>query len=414
MSRFSAAWEGFGIAAGALRANKMRAALTILGIAIGVMSVMVIAALITGINRNVASLFEESGTRTFFVTRFFQGGIVISDGSDEMSPWRRRPHLNVQEAEEVRGLASVAYVDVEENWSAPAEFSGQRLESVRIQGRSEHWPNVSGGDVFPGRSFARVEVLTNARVAVVSDRLAEQLFGQLDPVGQRFRLGGQPFDVIGVYTPTPNLFGEGEGPRAIIPHGTLGKYIKPNPGWMQFTVKAADHVTLDDAIDDVTVALRVSRGLRPGAESNFDIVTSDKLVETWNRITGIFFLVMIVLSAVGLMVGGVGVIAIMTISVTERTREIGVRKALGARRREILWQFLVEAATVTLIGGAVGMLLGGLVALLVAAATPLPASVPLWAIAVALLASALTGIGFGLFPAARAARLDPVEALRYE
>jgi putative ABC transport system permease protein len=183
---------------------------------------------------------------------------------------------------------------------------------------------------------------------------------------------------------------------------------------MAFLVKPTDSVTVAQAIDDVTATLRSARGLRPGEENTFDVVTQDKLLAQWNQMTGIFFLVMVVLSSVGLMVGGVGVVAIMMISVTERTREIGVRKALGAKRREILWQFLVEGATLTLVGGTIGMLMGGGAALLVRAITPLPADVPLWSIVVALAASALTGILFGLYPAAKAARLDPVEALRYE
>jgi len=171
---------------------------------------------------------------------------------------------------------------------------------------------------------------------------------------------------------------------------------------------------VQDAIDEVTSVLRSRRGLRPAQPNTFDVVTQDKLLESWNQMTGMFFLVMFALSSVGLLVGGIGVVAIMMISVTERTREIGVRKALGAKRREILWQFLVEAATLTLVGGAIGMALGGLVSMLVRNLTPLPAEVPMWSIVVALLASALTGIFFGLYPAAKAARLDPVEALRYE
>jgi len=162
------------------------------------------------------------------------------------------------------------------------------------------------------------------------------------------------------------------------------------------------------------MTLRVARGLRPAEENNFDVVTQDKLMDMWNKITGVFFLVMLSLSGVGLMVGGVGVVAIMMISVTERTREIGVRKALGATRRVILWQFLVEAATLTLVGGAVGMVLGGVIAFIVAQTTPLPAVVPVWSVVVALGAATMTGILFGIYPAARAARLDPVEALRYE
>jgi putative ABC transport system permease protein len=392
----------------------MRAALTILGVAIGVMVVMVIAAIISGINNGVSDIFEEAGSRTFYVTRYFQGGIQVSDGSDEMSPWRRRPHIKIEEAERVAALPSVAFVDVREWWGASASFEGKDLGSVGTEGRTENWIRVSGGDIYPGRSFTRVETLTSARVAVITDKLAERLFGPLDPVGKVIKLDGQPFEVIGKYTPPANIFGDGESPRAIMPHTTLNKYIKPQQGWMDIAVSPAESVSVASAIDEVTIAIRTMRGLRPGEESNFDIITQDKLLETWDKVTGVFFLVMIVLSAVGLMVGGVGVVAIMMISVTERTREIGVRKALGATRREILWQFLVEASTLTLIGGAAGMAAGGLIAFIVARTTPLPADVPLWAIVAALGAAAFTGIVFGIFPAARAARLDPVDALRYE
>ncbi|MDH4350379.1 MAG: ABC transporter permease [Gemmatimonadota bacterium] len=407
-------FEGVGIAVAALRANKTRAALTILGIAIGVMVVMVIASIINGINTDVARLFEEAGSRTFFVDRYFRGGITVSDGSDEMSPWRRRPHIRIEEAERLTQLPSVAFVDVMEFWGAAASFEGKDLGSVTTEGRTENWIRVSGGDVYPGRSFTRVETLTSARVVVVTDKFAERLFGQLDPVGKTVKLNGQSFEVIGMYTPPPNLFGDGEGPRAIMPHSTLNKYLKPQRGWMRISVTPIDSVSVADAIDEATIALRTFRGLRPGQESNFDIVTQDKLLDMWNNVTGVFFLVMIVLSGVGLMVGGVGVIAIMMISVTERTREIGVRKALGARKREILWQFLVEASTLTLIGGVVGMILGGGIAFIVSQTTPLPTTVPLWAVVAALGAAAFTGIIFGIYPAARAARLDPVEALRYE
>jgi putative ABC transport system permease protein len=183
---------------------------------------------------------------------------------------------------------------------------------------------------------------------------------------------------------------------------------------MQFAVSPTETATVVDAMDQVTAAMRIHRGLRPGQDNNFSLVTQDKLLDTWNKITGVFFLVMLALSGVGLMVGGVGVVAIMMISVTERTREIGVRKALGATRREIMFQFLVEAATLTLVGGTAGMLLGGLIAWGIRALTPVPATVPMWSVVVAVIASIITGIFFGLYPANKASKLDPVEALRYE
>jgi putative ABC transport system permease protein len=407
-------FEGVGIALDSLRSNKLRAALTILGIAIGVMVVMVIAAMVSGINRGVADIFEQAGPRTFYVFRFFQGGVHVSDGSDEMSPWRRNPPLTVEEADRLAALPSISLVVLDEGSGTSVEVGTRELASVGVRGVGVDWLRVSGGDVFPGRSFTQMEYAAQARVVIPNQKLAEEMFGTLDPIGRRIKLAGVPYEVIGVYTPPPDLFGEGNRPRAVIPHTTFDKYVPHFRGWMNFLVSPAPGVTVSHAIDDVTAQLRSVRGLRPGQENNFTVVTQDKLLETWDSVTGVFFLVMIALSSVGLLVGGVGVIAIMMISVTERTREIGVRKALGARRREILWQFLVEAATLTVVGGLVGMVVGGLVAFVVNNASPIPAVVPLWSVIVAILASILTGVGFGMYPAARAAKLDPVEALRYE
>jgi putative ABC transport system permease protein len=407
-------FEGVGIALGSLHANKVRASLTILGVAIGVAVVMVIASMITGINHGVTDIVEQLGPRTFFVFRFFQGGIVISDGSDEMSPWRRNPPLRLEERDMLEALPSIATVVVNEENNASVEFGSEILSSAHIVGNGERWLDVSGGDVYPGRSFTRLEQEASSRVVVVNRKMADNLFGQLDPIGHQVKIAGEPYQVIGLYTPPPDLFGEGNRPTAYIPHNTFDKHIPHWRGWMNFLVTPKADVTVQEAIDDVTAALRSRRGLRPAEDNNFSIVTQDRLLESWNQMTGMFFLVMFALSSVGLMVGGIGVVAIMMISVTERTREIGVRKALGARRREILWQFLVEAATLTLVGGAIGMALGGLISVIVRNVSPLPAEVPFWSVVIALGASVFTGVFFGLYPAAKAARLDPVDALRYE
>ncbi len=407
-------FEGIGIALGSLRANKGRAALTILGIAIGVMVVMIIASMISGINRSVQQTFESIAPRTFLVWRWFQAGVNISDGSEETSPWRRNPVITGEEADRIALLPSVRYVTRRDESSARVELGDLALEAVNVSGLSSQWVEVNGGDVFPGRSFTRLEDLANSRVAVINKKLEAQLFRGRDPIGRTIKIAGVPFEVIGVYTPPPNLFGGGSSPFAGIPHGAFEKYIPYWKGWMRLAVGPAEQVPQQQAIDEVSALLRSMRNLKPAQENNFSIVTQDKLLDSWQQVTGIFFLVMIALSSIGLMVGGVGVVAIMMISVTERTREIGLRKALGATKREILWQFLVEASTLTLVGGAIGMLIGGILSWVLSAVTPIPAYVPLWSIVVALAASALTGVGFGLYPAGRAARLDPVEALRYE
>ena len=406
--------EGVGIALESLRAHKARAALTILGVAIGVMVVMVIGAIISGFNKGIADMLEQSGPKTFWVGRFFQGGVNVSDGSDEMSPWRRNPPMSLEDARVIEQVPSVSWLALDEGGQADVSFGSKTQHSVRVYGRSAAWPNVAGGDVSPGRSFTEVEEAAAAQVAVVNQKLAELLFDQIDPIGQRVHIQGVPYTVIGVFNPPPQLFGGQPSPEAIIPHAALVKYVQYWKGWMDFLVGPAPAATTAQAMEDVTEALRLRRHLRPGQDNNFAVVSQEKFLESLNSTTLLVRIVMLALSAVGLLVGGVGVIAIMMISVTERTREIGVRKALGATRREILWQFLVEAATLTLVGGIVGMIAGGLVALVLAVATPVPAHVPLGSIVAALAAAALTGIVFGLYPANKAARLDPVEALRYE
>jgi putative ABC transport system permease protein len=303
---------------------------------------------------------------------------------------------------------------VDEGSNADVRWANKTQNSVQVMGRSSAWPNVAGGDITPGRSFTEIEDQSSAELAVVNTKLAELLFDQQNPIGQRIHIQGVPYTVIGVFNPPPQLFGGEPSPSVVIPHEAFAKYVQHWKGWMNLLVGPKDGVTTAQAMEDVTEAMRIKRNLRPAQDNNFAVVSQDKVLEKLNGITFAFRLVMFALSSVGLMVGGVGVIAIMMISVTERTREIGVRKALGATRREILWQFLIEASTLTLVGGGVGMLLGGLGTLIIKLLTPIPAYIPLGSVVVALLVAALTGVLFGIVPANKASRLDPVEALRYE
>ncbi len=413
-SRLARIVEGMGMALDSVRSNKVRAALTILGVAIGVMVVIGMASMITGINRAVQTQIETLGPKTFFVMKFFQGGIVISDGSDELSPWRRNPDLTVEEAEVLRTLPAVRDVTWRESTGGPVSYGDQRLSSVNIVGFSPSWVFVTGGTVVAGRNFTEVEHAANAAVVVINDKLADQFFSGVDPLNRRIKIAGVPFTVIGVYSEPSSLFDSNTQPLVVIPHSTFTKVADYWRGWLQFAVSPQDEFTVAETQDQVIAALRARRGLKPSADNNFAVVSQDRLLETFNNVTSGFFLVMLALSSVGLMVGGVGVVAIMMISVTERTREIGVRKALGATRGEILFQFLVEAATLTLLGGAIGMGLGALIAWGVNSLTPIPAAIPLWSVVAALIASAVTGIFFGMYPASKASRLDPVEALRYE
>ena len=406
--------EGAGIALDSLRSNKVRAALTILGVAIGVTVVIAMASAINGINRSITSILESAGPKTFFVLRYFSGGLEISDGSDELSPWRRMPEITVEEAEMIRALPSVREVNIGEYTEGPVAGGGTELSEVKIAGFSWTWPQVNGGDILAGRNFTAIEYAAGARVAVINDKLAESLFPGLDPIGKRIKIYGEPFEVVGMHAEAASLFSDAAEPRLAIPHPTFRKVTEYWPGWMEIAVVPTEAATVVEAQDQVTAALRSSRGLRPGDDNNFALITSDRVLDAFNKITAGFFIAMIVLSSVGLMVGGVGVVAIMMISVTERTREIGVRKALGATRGEIMFQFLVEAATLTLVGCLIGMALGAGVAWGVRSFTPVPATVPLLAVVAAVGVSILTGVLFGLYPANKASKLDPVEALRYE
>jgi putative ABC transport system permease protein len=244
--------------------------------------------------------------------------------------------------------------------------------------------------------------------------MAERLFGEADPLDREVQFNGKPFRVIGVYKDNASFLSGGDRPKAVMPVMSAVRHLRARMSNIGLAVKPRVGVDRDVMIDQVTATLRGVRGQRPAEESSFAIITQDKLLDTYNSIFGVFFLVMIALSAVGLLVGGVGVVAIMMISVTERTREIGVRKALGATRATILWQFLVEAITLTGIGVTIGLVFGWLGALGIRAATPIAASVPPLAVVAALAASVITGVLFGMLPALRASRLDPVVALRHE
>lgn len=410
---FEAVREGVGIALDALRSNKVRAFLTILGIVIGVATVMAMAAVVTGLRSGIMSEIEAIGPDNFIVDRYDGTQIQVNDGS-QAPPWQGKPPITIQEQRLLASLPSVESVAASVSANGELRWGTETVSGVGIRGQSVEWPDYTLGEFIAGRNFLPSEEERASAVIILTGDLAESVFGGVNPLGRSVRVSGELFRVIGVYEPRPNFF-SGEGQNwAVVPPTTAVKRLNANDDWMSLLVVPAPGATQEQAMDEVTVALRTARGLRPADENNFALIRQEAISDLVGRFTGIFALVMLVLSSIGLLVGGVGVVAIMMISVTERTREIGVRKALGATRQEILWQFLVESMTVTVIGGAIGMLLGGGGALLLSALTPLPASVPLWSVGAALGVSAFTGIGFGLYPANKAARLDPVDALRYE
>ncbi len=410
--------EGVLIAFDSIRANKVRAGLTIMGVAIGVFVVVAMSAAVHGIKASVEKDMAASGPTSFFVFRrgdFFEN----CNGSDETCPSRRNPGITMAEGAAIGRLSSIKVATAHIGGSASFKYKDRELKSISIDGYTPDWTESDGGDIFPGRSFTAAENTNAAHVVIIDDKLATRLFGDSDPLGKTIAVSSLPFLVIGVYHSTVSFIGSPtqsnpDDGKGIVPIETARRYLDVWMRGMNLTIRPREDVTRDRAMDDVTAVLRSMRGLKPGSNNNFAVIGQDQLLDKFNGFTNSFFLIMIALSMVGLLVGGVGVIAIMMISVTERTREIGVRKALGATRATILWQFLVEAATLTTIGAIVGLVIGGGLAMLIRKATPVPASIPPGAIVAALCASAFTGIVFGLLPALRASRLDPVEALRYE
>ncbi len=412
--------EGLIIAWEALRANKLRSSLTILGVAVGVSVVVAMAALITGIRTSVMSAFESAGPNNFVVTRFDFTQVRSGDHGNNRPPWWDKPEIEPEEAERIAALPGIDEALYNFGFSVSIDFEGQRVGNVNSQGYSAGWPRYSQGDFIAGRDFTPGEVRQNRALVVISAELALELFGQRDPIGRRVRVGNvfrgtqEAFTVVGVYQQEPNIFSSAVKHFAIFPHTAAERRLRQNAWQAQILVVPKDSVSMSQAQDEVIAALRAMRGLGPRDENNFALLSSAQIVDLFNRLTAVFFLVMLALSSAGLLVGGVGVIGIMLISVTERTREIGIRKAVGATRREILWQFLVEASVLTALGAVAGMLAGWGLAEAVAAWTPLPARIPIWAVGAALGMAILTGMLFGLFPAHRAARMDPVVALRYE
>ncbi|MBI1809435.1 MAG: ABC transporter permease [Gemmatimonadetes bacterium] len=420
MDRLRMSMEGVFIALDAMRANKVRAGLTILGVAVGVFVVVVISAAVHGINESVAQQFQAAGPTTFFVQRY---PIVFENCHDsgDSCKWRSNPSLTFAEADLLKGLESVGEVAIQQGWGASVKYRDRELPNVNILGITANWPQINPPKMIAGRVFTEQESRAAASVVVINTTAAERLFGDEDAIGKVINVTaiqgaqrGGPFTVIGVFKDEASFLQGGERPRVVTSVYALTRKVGALTRWVAFVIKPAANARQDVTIDEVTAALRGVRGLRPGRESNFAIITQDKLFDVYNKVFGMFFLVMISLSSVGLLVGGVGVVAIMMISVTERTREIGVRKALGATRLIILWQFLVEAVTLTATGAMIGLALGWAVALLVRNTTPVAASVPPLAVVAALGASAFTGIVFGMLPAVRASRLDPVTALRHE
>lgn len=409
--------ENLWLALGTLRANKLRSFLTVIGVIIGVVTVMLIASIIAGVDTAVTREVESFGTRSMYISKY-DPGIHVGRLSREE---RMRKPLTYDDAIALGQLptieVSVPFLEITNNFFGQkilVSGNGKTSASVGLEGTLPDFEKAGTQIVSEGRFFSQFENDANENVCVIGSKVADDFFKIGSPVDQTIKIGAEDYRVVGVLEKREQfLFSGGSDDQnnvVYLPYNNARK-LKPNSQDIYLLVVAKPGM-MQDGMDQVTDTLRVRRQVPFGKPDNFGIETSASLISSFHSITGGIAIGMIVISSVGLMVGGIGVMNIMLVSVTERTREIGVRKAIGARRRDILWQFLIEAMTLTGFGGLLGLVIGWLGTLLVKLV--MPSYVPLWAPIAGFFASVGIGMIFGLWPAWKAARLDPIESLRYE
>ncbi len=399
-----------------LRGHKLRSFLTILGIVIGVMTVIGMVSVVQGLNRSFLKELESVGSDLIIVSKY-EPGVRMGRMSEEE---RVRKDLTYDDALAIvreSQLAGAVAVDLAVNWwaSLPIKYQNARSDESIVLGMNEDFPRVLSVYLPKnGRALTASDVQHSSKVCVLGSELADILFPHTDPLGKEIRIGPEAFIVVGVLEKRGRMFGQSRDNIVGIPITTLMKYYPYDLSNLEIMITPAKHGYLQETIDEITSILRMRRKVAFGKPNDFAVFTQDTLVDLYNQITGAAYLVMIAISSIGLLVGGIGVMNIMLVSVKERTREIGIRKALGARGRDILQQFLFEAVFLTGAGGIIGIVLGFAIAQGVKAATPLPASVTLWSVALGFFVSVSVGLFFGIFPARKAARLDPIISLRYE
>jgi putative ABC transport system permease protein len=402
--------EAAGIALNAIWSNKLRSLLTVLGNIVAVTSIIAVVSLIQGMNRYVAdTIVSGVGADSFTIQR--QPAVRSQEDEDRV---RSFPRISMDDAKAVRAFSdNITAVAAQGNASARVIYGEESIDSIQVRGVSKDYLFFQTFDAEFGRLISSSEIDRNQQVTVLGAKTAERLFGQLQPIDKVIRIGGLNFRVVGVSEKKGSFFGQSQDEFALIPLGVFRKMFGSRPN-IQLLVKPRTPDLVQPAMDDATVALRIERRLKPKERDNFGMFTSETLLAIYRQATAGIFAILVGVVAMSLVVGGIVIMNIMLMVVSERTREIGLRKALGARRRDIVWQILTESVTLSTFGGMVGTLLGFGLALIIAAVTPLPASVEMWSVVLGIGITAVVGLFFGLYPAIRASRLDPIEALRRE
>jgi putative ABC transport system permease protein len=397
-----------------VRENKLRSGLTILGVTVGVVTVMFMVSIIQGLNRSFASQLESLGSNTIFISKF-----APSFGKPPGQEERMRKALTLADAEAIRAecpsLSGVA--PLQRKISELVRYQGKETETPILFGVTPDYEFVFSQYLGYGRFITDTDVQVRSNVVVLGKDVLKTLFPDEDAIGKEIKIAGNTFTVVGVMGDLGSFFGQSRDNSIFIPISTFQKYWKTDDFpeiVLAIVVRPKTREYVISATDEVTQVLRKRRQVKSGQPDNFGISSQDSLLDIYNQLTGATYLVLTAVSAVALMIGGIGVMNIMLVSVTERTKEIGIRKAVGATHTSILSQFLIEAVVLTGIGGILGLIIGEIASFLMNKFSPLPAYIPWWAIVVGIGVSASVGIIFGLYPAWKAAKLDPIEALRYE
>jgi putative ABC transport system permease protein len=403
--------EAFKLALQSLWANKMRTVLTLIGVVMGVASVIMVITLVTGANKYVATKLSGYGADVFTVTRM--SSVIFS--ADDYFRYQKRKILRFEDYEAIRdNCTECKEVGAALFRNSNVVASGHSSNNSSVRGYTWTMLGLNNIDIALGRSFTQADEDHGTHNAIVGYDIVDNLLGDGDPIGKEIRVDGIPYTIVGVGDRQGKTLGQSQDNWVAVPVTTYQQTYGYNDSVDIYARANGDATVMERAKDEVRVLMRTRRHNAPDQADDFEIETNDTFLDIWKQISSIFATVVLGLASISLVVGGVVIMNIMLVSVTERTREIGVRKALGARQRDVLLQFLIESATMAVTGGAIGVLCGVGVGKLITLVVGFPTSVPLWAVFLGLILAGSVGIFFGVYPASKAAKLDPVAALRAE